>query len=181
MVRSSNPIWHYIFRVAAVNVGAGQSNVSVRILKKSFVLKETGWNIFISDLNTLGNRTLFSPLLSWKWSMKGLYGSWDRLLTQKKFFNVISWAEVMLALPGSVNERVRCTCELSRCHGGSPFRAGIIIFLILAHPVYKNVNNTGTKYVRIMKQTAFWRKKNGEYIPCLNYFLVLAHLYIKCE
>jgi len=27
-------------------------------------------------------------------------------------------------------------------------------FLILAHPVY-NVNNTGTKYVRIMKQTAF--------------------------
>jgi len=31
-------------------------------------------------------------------------------------------------------------------------------FLILAH-LYKNVNNTGTKYVRIMKQTAFWREK----------------------
>ena len=32
------------------------------------------------------------------------------------------------------------------------------------------MNNTGTKYVRIMKQTAFWReKKNGEYIPCLKY------------
>jgi hypothetical protein len=26
------------------------------------------------------------------------------------------------------------------------------------------VNNTGTKYVRIMKQNAFWREKNGEYI-----------------
>jgi len=31
------------------------------------------------------------------------------------------------------------------------------------------VNNTGTKYVRIMKQTAFWREKNREYIPCLKY------------
>jgi len=31
------------------------------------------------------------------------------------------------------------------------------------------VNNTVTKYVRIMKQTAFWRVKNGEYIPCLKY------------
>ena len=28
------------------------------------------------------------------------------------------------------------------------------IFFIIAHPVY-NVNNTGTKYIRIMKQTAF--------------------------
>ena len=26
------------------------------------------------------------------------------------------------------------------------------------------MNNTGTKYVRIIKQTAFWREKNGEYI-----------------
>ena len=43
-----------------------------------------------------------------------------------------------------------------------------IIFLILSHAVY-NVNNTGTKYVIIMKQTAFWREKNGEYIPCLKY------------
>ena len=35
-----------------------------------------------------------------------------------------------------------------------------------------NVNNTGTKYVRIMKQTAFWRgKKNGEYILCLKYLV----------
>jgi len=32
------------------------------------------------------------------------------------------------------------------------------------------VKNTGTKYVRIMKQTVFWRgKKNGEYTPCLKY------------
>jgi len=35
-------------------------------------------------------------------------------------------------------------------------------------PVY-SVNKTGTKQVRIMKQTAFWRGKNGEYIPCLKY------------
>jgi hypothetical protein len=33
----------------------------------------------------------------------------------------------------------------------------------------QNVNNTGTKYVRIMKQTAFSRGKNGEYMPCLKY------------
>jgi len=32
------------------------------------------------------------------------------------------------------------------------------------------MNNTGTKYVRIMKQTAFWRGgKNEEYTPCLKY------------
>jgi len=31
------------------------------------------------------------------------------------------------------------------------------------------VNNTGTKYVRFMKQTAFWRERNGKYIPCLKY------------
>jgi len=29
-----------------------------------------------------------------------------------------------------------------------------LFFLILAHSVYKNVNKTGTKHVRIMKQTA---------------------------
>jgi hypothetical protein len=31
------------------------------------------------------------------------------------------------------------------------------------------VNNTGTKYVRIIKQTEFLRGKDGEYIPCLKY------------
>jgi len=31
------------------------------------------------------------------------------------------------------------------------------------------MNNTGAKYVRIMKQIVFWREKNGEYIPCLKY------------
>ena len=31
------------------------------------------------------------------------------------------------------------------------------------------MNNTGTKYVRIMKQTAFLRKINGESIPRLKY------------
>jgi len=37
-------------------------------------------------------------------------------------------------------------------------------------PCIQNVNNTGTKYVRIMKQTAFWReKKPGEFVSCLKY------------
>ena len=31
------------------------------------------------------------------------------------------------------------------------------------------MNNTGTKHVRIVKQTAFWRGRNGEYIPCIKY------------
>ena len=31
------------------------------------------------------------------------------------------------------------------------------------------MNNTGTEYVRIMKQTAFWRWKDGEFIPWLKY------------
>jgi len=42
-------------------------------------------------------------------------------------------------------------------------------FFNFSTPCIQNVNNTGTKYVRIMKQTAFWREKNGEYIPCLKY------------
>ena len=41
-------------------------------------------------------------------------------------------------------------------------------FFNFSTPCILNVNNTGTKYVRIMKRTAFW-KKNGEYIPCLKY------------
>jgi len=32
------------------------------------------------------------------------------------------------------------------------------------------VNNTGTKYIIIIKQTTFEeREKNGEYVPCLKY------------
>ena len=31
------------------------------------------------------------------------------------------------------------------------------------------MNNAGAKYVRIMKQNAFWRGKEGEFIPCLKY------------
>ena len=31
------------------------------------------------------------------------------------------------------------------------------------------MNNTGTKYVRYMKQTVFWRGKKEEYIPCLKH------------
>jgi hypothetical protein len=33
------------------------------------------------------------------------------------------------------------------------------------------VKNTEAKYVRIMKQTAFLRGKEGEYIPCLKYLV----------
>jgi hypothetical protein len=47
------------------------------------------------------------------------------------------------------------------------------------------VNNTGTKYARIMKQNAFWRGKNGEYIPhipCLKYSVpIFVDKYIKCK
>jgi len=35
------------------------------------------------------------------------------------------------------------------------FGAGIIFFKFLAHTVYKMLYNTRTKYIRIMKQTAF--------------------------
>ena len=31
------------------------------------------------------------------------------------------------------------------------------------------MTNTGTKYVRIMKQTTFLREKNEKNIPCLKY------------
>ena len=41
-------------------------------------------------------------------------------------------------------------------------------FLNFSTPCIKNVNNTGTKQVSIMKQTAFWREKNGEYRACLK-------------
>ena len=41
------------------------------------------------------------------------------------------------------------------------------------------MNNTGTKQVRIMKQTAFKKK---EYTPCLNIrYLYLLNKYIKCN
>ena len=32
-------------------------------------------------------------------------------------------------------------------------------FFNFSTPCIQNVNNPGTKYVRIMKQTAFWREK----------------------
>jgi len=44
-----------------------------------------------------------------------------------------------------------------------------LFFFNFSTSCIQNVNNTGTKYVRIMKQTAFWREKNGENIPCLKY------------
>jgi len=33
------------------------------------------------------------------------------------------------------------------------------------------MNNTGTKYVRIMKQNAFLREKNGDYTAFLKYLV----------
>ena len=36
----------------------------------------------------------------------------------------------------------------------------------------QNVNNTVTKQVRIMKQTAFWREKNGEYTPVYKMWII---------
>jgi len=42
----------------------------------------------------------------------------------------------------------------------------------------QNVNNTGMKNVRIMKQNAFWRGKNREYIPCLKYSVPIFVEYI---
>ena len=43
------------------------------------------------------------------------------------------------------------------------------------------MNNTETKYVRMMKQTAFWRERNGEYIPFLKYSVPIFVEYIKCN
>ena len=42
-------------------------------------------------------------------------------------------------------------------------------FFNFSTPCIWNVNNTGTKQVSIMKQTAFWREKTGEYRACLKY------------
>jgi len=36
------------------------------------------------------------------------------------------------------------------------------------------MNKTGTKYVRCMKQTAFLRGKNAEYITCLKYSVLVS-------
>jgi hypothetical protein len=38
------------------------------------------------------------------------------------------------------------------------------------------VNNTGTKYVRNMRQNAFGTGKNGENIPCLKYSV---HIFVE--
>ena len=41
------------------------------------------------------------------------------------------------------------------------------------------MNNTGTKKVNIMKQTAFLRRKNGEYRACLKFsvFIFVEQIY----
>ena len=40
------------------------------------------------------------------------------------------------------------------------------------------MNNTGTKQVSIMKQTAFLRGKSGEYRACLKYSVLIFVEYI---
>jgi len=44
-----------------------------------------------------------------------------------------------------------------------------IYFFIFSTSSILNVDNTGTKYDRIMKQTEFRRGKNEEYIPFIKY------------
>jgi len=44
-----------------------------------------------------------------------------------------------------------------------------LFFLNFSTSCIQNVNNTGTKQVSIMAQTAFWREKSGEYRACLKY------------
>jgi len=50
-------------------------------------------------------------------------------------------------------------------------------FLILAHTVYKMWIKQETN-VRIMKQIAFWRERNGEYISYLKYSVPVFVEYI---
>ena len=55
-----------------------------------------------------------------------------------------------------------------------------IFFFNFSTPCIENVNNTGTKQVSIMKQTAIWREKNGEYRACQNIQCIyLLNKYIK--
>ena len=46
-------------------------------------------------------------------------------------------------------------------------------FFSFSTPCIQNVNNTGTKQVSILKQTAFWREKKGEYRACLKYSVTI--------
>jgi len=43
------------------------------------------------------------------------------------------------------------------------FRHRNCFFFNFSTPCISNANNTGTKYVRSMKRTAFWIERNGEY------------------
>ena len=59
-------------------------------------------------------------------------------------------------------------------HYDQPFGAGIIIIFFNFNTFsIQNVNNTGTKQDSIMKQTAFWTEKNGEYRACLKYSVLI--------
>jgi hypothetical protein len=47
------------------------------------------------------------------------------------------------------------------------------LFFLFYHTLYIKCEYTATKYVIIMKRTAFLRGKNGDYIPCLKYLVPL--------
>ena len=70
-----------------------------------------------------------------------------------KFYNSTLCTKSMETIK-SVTKKINTTLSRSNIDDNLTFWRRIF-FLILAHPVYKNVNNTGTKYVTIMKQTAF--------------------------
>jgi hypothetical protein len=59
------------------------------------------------------------------------------------------------------------TCQMLPLLNNSVMRLNVwrrnYFFLNFSTPCIQNVNNTGTKYVRIMKQTAFWREKRRVY------------------
>ena len=44
-----------------------------------------------------------------------------------------------------------------------------LLFLVLAHPVYKTRIIQEPNTIELWNKTAFWRGKNGEYIPYLKY------------
>ena len=50
------------------------------------------------------------------------------------------------------------------------FGAGIIFFLILAHPVYKMWIIQEPNTLELWNKLHFEEKKNGDYIPCLNFW-----------
>jgi hypothetical protein len=82
---------------------------------------------------------------------------------------VIMWNN-LLCLPGTSLPIRHCSHKFFSTYKiRQHFGAGIIFFNF-STPCVWNVNNTGTKYVRIMKQTAFWRGKKRRVYTMLKIF-----------